>query len=435
MKKRQRDTGENVRDVLVFQLARFGDIVQSKRLLLSLAAQGNTRVHFCVDHSMTALATMLYPFAEVHGLPAHNSGTDPAAVAADAYKTFAALREINLSEVYLPNFSPLSFACASLFRPEVLRGYARVRGQDMRGKLSLIAFNLMRDRRFAPLNLVDLWAALHPSPIPPEKVNPIPKAAGSGRIGIVMAGRESRRSLPVRELALCVQSIFQARGGPRLVCIGSKAERPLVRRLARELPPAIMQNMEDLTGKTSLTDLPDALGGLDMLLTPDTGAMHLAAHLGVPVQAFFLSSAWCWETGPYGFGHKIWQALKNCSPCRENDPCPTSSACLRPFGHPAFLAHLAGKCDGDWPERLLGCVTSLDRLGAACKTVDGDDPYEPTRRELRNGLFDYLGGARTDAPPSFLSQELAEFLFTEKDWMVPDNWQQTPFTGREDSGM
>jgi len=238
--------------------------------------------------------------------------------------------------------------------------------------------------------------------------------------------------LPVRELALCVQSIFQARGGPRLVCIGSKAERPLVRRLARELPPVVMQNMEDLTGKTSLTDLPDALGGLDMLLTPDTGAMHLGAHLGVPVQAFFLSSAWCWETGPYGFGHKIWQALENCSPCRENAPCPTPSACLRPFGHPAFLAHLAGKHDGDWPEGLLGCVTSLDRLGATCITVDGDDPHEPARRELCGGLFDYLDGGwidGTNAPPSFLSQELAEFLFTEKDWMTPGNWRQSPFRG------
>ena len=36
---------------------------------------------------------------------------------------------------------------------------------------------------------------------------------------------------------------------------------------------------------------------LDVLLTPDTGIMHLAAHLGVPVFAFFLSSAWCHETG------------------------------------------------------------------------------------------------------------------------------------------
>lgn len=424
-----------MREVLVFQLARFGDIVQSKRLLLSLAAQENMRVHFCVDHSMTALAAMLYPFAEIHGLPAHNSGTGPAAVADSACKTFAALREKDFSEVYLLNFSPLSFACASLFRPEVLRGYARAQGQDMRGKLSLIAFNLMRDRRFAPLNLVDLWAAFHPSPLPPEKVNPIPKAAGTKRIGVVMAGRESRRSLPVRELALCLQAVFQARGGPRIVCIGSKAERPLVRRLARELPPALVQNMDDLTGSTSLTDLPEVLSSLDMLLTPDTGAMHLAAHLGVPVQAFFLSSAWCWETGPYGFGHKIWQALETCSPCREGDTCPTPSACLRPFSHPAFLDHLAGKAGEDWPEGLLGCITSLDRLGATCKTVDGDDPYETARRELRNGLLDYLDGGRTDAPAPFLRQELAEFLFTEKDWMLPGNWRQAPFTGREDSGI
>ena len=411
-----------MREVLVFQLARFGDILQSKRLLLSLAAEENARVHFCVDHSMTALAEVLYPFAEVHGLPAHSHGSDPGTVIAEARKTFAALREADFSEVYLLNFSPLSFACASLFRPEALRGYVRIWGQEMRGKLAQIAFNLMRDRRFAPLNLVDLWAAFHHSPIPPEKVNPIPGATGLNRIGIVMAGRESRRSLPAGSLALCIQAIFKARGGPKLVCIGSKAERPLVRQLARELPPALVQKLEDLTGQTSLTDLPEVLGGLDTLLTPDTGAMHLAAHLGVPVQAFFLSSAWCWETGPYGLGHNVWQTLEQCSPCREGDACKKSTACLRPFNHPAFLTHLSGRFDSAWPEGLLGCVTSLDALGVTCKTVDGDDPYEAARIELRNGLLAYLHADRADAPPPFMGQDLAEFLFTEKDWMLPANF-------------
>lgn len=417
-----------MRHVLVFQLARFGDIVQTKRLLLSIAAQENTRPHLCVDLSMAALAGMLYPFAEIHALPAHNAGTGPAAVAGVAWKTFAALRTIDFAEVYILNFSPLAFACASLFRPESVRGYARVQGQDMRSRFALIAFNLMRDRRPAPLNLVDLWAGFHPAPAPPEKVNPVPRAAQSNRIGIVMAGRESRRSLPIRELARCAQAVFQARGGPRLVCIGSGAERPLARRLARELPPVAMRNMEDLTGRTSLTDLPEILSGLDLLLTPDTGTMHLAAHLGVPVQAFFLSSAWCHETGPYGFGHTIWQALASCSPCRESDTCPHDLPCLRPFGHPAFLARLAGKFDADWPEGLLGCVTTLDRLGVTCTPVDGNDPYEATRGELRNGLLEYFGNARQDASPP-CSPESAGLLFTEKDWMLPANWRQAPFTG------
>jgi ADP-heptose:LPS heptosyltransferase len=406
---------------LVVQLARFGDLVQTKRLLLSAAADGE--VHLCVDSSLADLARLLYPFAVVHGLPAHKaSAADPAAVFREARACFEGLRGQDFHKVILTNYSPLSFALAGLFEPEQLVGYARPKGQPMKGAWPSIAFNLMHDRRFAPLNLMDLWAHLHPRPVPPERVNPLPRQPGSGRVGIVMAGRESRRSLPSTELAACVQAIFQARGGPTLVCIGSKSERPHVRRLARELPGQTLDKLEDRTGQTSLTDLPDLLRGLDLLLTPDTGAMHLAAHLGVPVQAFFLSSAWCFETGPYGFGHTVWQALEPCSPCREGAPCPRDVACLSAFRHSGFLSHLAGKYAVDWPENLLGCVSALDALGATYKTVDGEDPYAEGRRELRGGLMEYLGLVRPGDSLPFLSSEFAEFLYTEKDWMLPPNW-------------
>ena len=410
-----------MRHVLVIQLARFGDIVQSKRLLLSLAADDSTRVHFCVDATLAPLAKKLYPFVELHTLRAHSSTA--AEVFSVAAETFAAFEKAQFERIYLLNYSPLSFALASLFEAEQVFGYARIHGQPMRGPWALITFNLMHDRRFAPLNLVDLWAHLHSKPLGPEKVNPIPRSPGSQRIGIVMAGRESRRSLPPAVLATCVQAVFQARGGPELVCIGSSNERPLVRRLARELSGPAAGKIEDRTGQTTLTDLPDLMRELDMVITPDTGAMHLAAHLGVPVQAFFLSSAWCFETGPYGFGHKIWQSIEPCSPCHESTPCPRRLECLTPFSDRGFLAHLGGKYSPGWPEGLLGCASSLDELGAVCKVVDGEDMYADGRRELRNGLKEYLRLTVSDAAPPFMSQDLAEYLYREKDWMLPPNWR------------
>ena len=54
---------------LVVQLARFGDIVQSKRLILSLRREGD--VHLCVDRSLAALARLVYPDCVIHALPAH----------------------------------------------------------------------------------------------------------------------------------------------------------------------------------------------------------------------------------------------------------------------------------------------------------------------------------------------------------------------------
>lgn len=419
-----------MRRVLVLQLARFGDLVQTKRLLLSLAAEQDTEVHLGLDRSLAQLASVLYPFAVIHRLPAHLGDGDPLRVFAEARRVFAAFSALDFAEVYILNYSPLAFACSERFDPEQLRGYARIKGQNMRGPWQNIALNLVRDRRFSPINLADIWACWHPAPIAPEKVNPIPRPAGGQRLGLVMAGRETRRSLPPKQLAACLQAVFQARGGPEIVCIGTRQESVLVRRLLRELPPATAARVRDLTGSTSLSDLPEVLLGLDCLLSPDTGTMHLAAHLGVPVQAFFLSSAWAWETGPYGLGHSIWQAKAPCSPCLESAPCKQDLACLQPFAHPAFLAHLSGRAAQVWPEQLLGCVTMLDDLGTALRIVDGGDPCQDARQELRNGLAAWLGKERADAP-AFMRQDLAEYLFREKDWMLPANWPE-PGVGKKE---
>jgi ADP-heptose:LPS heptosyltransferase len=404
-----------VRKVLVVQLARFGDVIQSKRLLLSIAAEENTQAHLCVDASLARLASLVYPFAQIHAIPCHaNAGVPPEAMLPRLQSDFSALAAAGFDRVYLLNASPLSYALARLFPPESLRGYVNIDGQPMRGSWARMASRLVRHRRTAPLNLVDLWAWHHPAPIAPERVNPIPKAAGGNRIGIVMAGRESRRSLPPPVLAPVAQAIFQARIGPTLVCIGSKAERPLVRQLVRHLPPQTEKRLEDRTGATELADLPELLQGLDLVISPDTGAMHLAAHLGVPVLAFFLSSAWCFETGPYGPGHKIIQAATPCAPCLESEPCGKNLACLEGFKSDHLLAHLGGKFSPQWPAQLMGCVTKTDPLGVVCSVVDGEDPRATERLAMRNALKEYLGLPHGPVPESAASK-----LYEDADWMLP----------------
>ncbi|MDL2291428.1 ADP-heptose--LPS heptosyltransferase, partial [Desulfovibrio sp. OttesenSCG-928-F20] len=97
-----------MRRVLLLQLARFGDLVQTKRLILSLAAQKNTEVHLGLDRSLEALGNLLYPFAVIHPLPAHYGGAREAEVFALVKKAFAHLKSLDFDEVYILNFSPLA---------------------------------------------------------------------------------------------------------------------------------------------------------------------------------------------------------------------------------------------------------------------------------------------------------------------------------------
>jgi heptosyltransferase-1 len=73
-------------------------------------------------------------------------------------------------------------------------------------------------------------------------------------------------------------------------------------------------NALNLEGKTSLLELAHLYKHAALLITPDSGPMHIAAAVGTPVIALFGASAY-WRTGPYGPGHTIIRANLPCSPC------------------------------------------------------------------------------------------------------------------------
>ncbi len=82
----------------------------------------------------------------------------------------------------------------------------------------------------------------------------------------------------------------------------------------------------DLVGKTTLAELMDELATCDLLLTNDTGTMHLAAFLGVPTVALFGSTEPA-LTGPLGPQHRVIRHHVPCSPCFLRE-CPLDFRCM-----------------------------------------------------------------------------------------------------------
>ncbi len=412
---------------LVIQLARFGDLIQTKRLMASLATADPVcgepgEVHLLTDASLTDLAARIYPYAVTHGVAAHglplqdNRGNKRAAATVMAAgSVFDELSKLDFDRVFCLNFSGLALAASAAFDPERVAGYRLVAGQVHKDVWTRLAFRWTRNRRMAGMNLADFWAALAPFPAPPESVNPAATPQGGG-VGVALAGRNARRALPPEVLANVVQTVFAARGGARLVLFGTSEQAPIARELMKRLKPGVLDKTVNLCGKTGLTGLIDEVSNLDLLLTPDTGIMHLAAHLGVPVEAFFLSSAWCHETGPYGAGHVIWQSVVPSAPCLEAAPCPENWRCLEAFKDRAFLALLRGASGKEPPEGLAGFRTAFDALGASCEPFTGNDPSLAARRSFRAFAAKHLGlGAAADFPAT---PEMAEALYLETDWTL-----------------
>lgn len=96
------------------------------------------------------------------------------------------------------------------------------------------------------------------------------------------------------------------------VIVGSPSERPL----AEEVVRSSQGKAVSLVGKTGLKELASVIGRAKFMLCNDSGPMHIAAAMGIPVFAIFGPTDPL-KTGPYGEGHTIIRNDVSCSPCRR----------------------------------------------------------------------------------------------------------------------
>jgi heptosyltransferase-2 len=108
----------------------------------------------------------------------------------------------------------------------------------------------------------------------------------------------------------------------RILLFGKEEERPIVHEILHHLGTEGI----DLTGKTGLLQLAALLERCALLVTNDTGTMHVATAVGTPVVALFGSTPPL-ATGPWGEGHAVIRKNVPCSPCWKRI-CPTDHRCM-----------------------------------------------------------------------------------------------------------
>lgn len=107
-----------------------------------------------------------------------------------------------------------------------------------------------------------------------------------------------------------------------MVILGAKGEESLGKSLAAMLDkPAIV-----LSGATTIRELMATVKRCRLLLTNDTGPMHIAAACGVPVVAVFGPTDWR-TTSPYGQDRSVVRESVDCAPCLLRE-CPIDHRCM-----------------------------------------------------------------------------------------------------------
>jgi heptosyltransferase-2 len=115
---------------------------------------------------------------------------------------------------------------------------------------------------------------------------------------------------------------LQAQANADVILFGTPAEAAVSSAIAAGMRRAPI----DLTGKTAINDLPALLSQCHLFIGNDSGAMHVAAAVGLPVVAVF------GPTDPFGTAPvtpkcSIVQEKPYCSPCFLRR-CPTDHRCM-----------------------------------------------------------------------------------------------------------
>lgn len=417
-----------VRRILILNLTRFGDLLQTSPTVAVLRERHpGARIVFLAERNFAEVCEGVPGIDEVRRIDLDRVGTlmlEGGDRLLEAYRyvetQIRELREERFDLAFNFSSSRMSAVFMGLLRIPDVRGWSMTPDgfRVILNPWSRLFATMCLNRRFACFNLVDYYRWIADGGPGPRRlvydVTPAAEArvtalveswgvrAGERLVAFQLGASRAIRRWPTESFAEVARSI--AADGLRPVLIGGGGDAELAREVVRRVGPAAI----DACGSTDVPGLGALLRRSSLLVTGDTGPMHMAAAVGTPIVALFFGPALPQDTGPYGEDHLVLHAPVPCAPCEH------SVTCLDPFCRteitPEQVASAArARLAGDWDAlaeqaRQSPLVrfhrTGFDRHGAfACEPLDGrEDPDDRYRWAYRSVFQRALAGVPLPEP-------------------------------------
>jgi lipopolysaccharide heptosyltransferase II len=161
---------------------------------------------------------------------------------------------------------------------------------------------------------------------------------GSRWITLQPGARWDNKRWPVEHFAQVVSALAAQYPETRFAILGAREDKALGDVIARAQPTRCL----NLCGETSLPEMVEWIRLGDLLITNDTGPMHVAAALNKPMVALFGPTE-PRRTGPYGQLENVLRIELPCAPClKSNCHFEKLNECLRAL-NPATVVDRARK--------------------------------------------------------------------------------------------
>ncbi|MDR3175875.1 MAG: glycosyltransferase family 9 protein [Desulfovibrio sp.] len=149
----------------------------------------------------------------------------------------------------------------------------------------------------------------------------------SGELGVYRTNDKSSRVLPGARIGLFLGAseaekrpdadfwaelcLLLLKAGYKPALLGGEAEKELGAAVAAAAHVGAL----NLTGRFTLRELVSFMSELDFFISPDTGPMHVASWIGLPLLNLSLGPVNPWETGPFAPNRHIVEADLDCRGC------------------------------------------------------------------------------------------------------------------------
>ena len=372
--------------VMVIQLARMGDLIQTIPLLQALKTTRQAEIILAVDKRTSEIAEQFELIDRIIPLDFQSASlkTNDNHLL-DSFRhideILAPLREGSYDRLYNLNHSPLNFAAVSQVNCDDVQGFIftdKAGGFKCSPSLRIL-FNQSHHRRLARVHISDLFRYLIDQP--PNMQFPLLKPDDTGlNFALSYMEKLQKRGFK-RFVALHLSAGADIRlwgaekfaytaaalnnyGEFAFIIIGNET---LPSRKFRESLPD-NDCLIDLTGKTNIKQLTAVLSQVDLMIGADSGPLQLASALGTKTLGLYFASASLYETGPLGNGHIVIQAMPQCWLCDEDNPECDDFKCRQAIT-PDLVANVALKALNN-DEKTISKLNSLPEIKIFTSQVD-----------------------------------------------------------------
>jgi len=211
---------------------------------------------------------------------------------------------------------------------------------------------------------------LPPRPAGDDEIQRLfPQLSEGDWIGLQPGARWENKRWPIESWSRLASELQERLPSIRIAVFGGPDETALGEAIVRAGGTG---RILDLTGRLSLPGMIEGLRRIRLLVTNDTGPMHVAVALGRPVVAVFGPTA-PERTGPYGqSSHVLRIRGLPCAPCMS-DRCRISEklACLKRIGPSDVLEAVVAKLEAQ-------SAPSCTNPATATRTPLSDPPSSPS---------------------------------------------------------